>query len=246
MIKEEMIEVGIAPTNIQYYRDRGYSPKMRKKLTINAKDISTGSKLKITFICDYCGDEFIREVCSNSRSKTAINQKDSCLRCSKNQRHKETCLSKYGVDSPMKVDSFILKCQNGHSNFGTGKNHTSSGFVNGIPVSMAQFNLKELFPIFNLNFKLNKYFIDLYFKNVAIEYNGRGHDLEVRLNKISMEDFLIKEKNKKEKILLDNRLLVIKDSKDVLKDKNKIDKDTVKKIQTFIESDVSYEEIVIS
>ena len=246
MIKEEMITVGIAPTNIQYYRDKGYSPKMMEKLPINAKDISTGSKLKITFICDYCGAEFIREVCSNSRSKKDINQKDSCLTCSRNQRHKETCLFKYGVDSPMKVESFILKCQDGHNNFEGDKNYTSSGFVNGIPVSMAQFNLKEIFSDFELNFKINKYFIDLYYNNVAIEYNGRGHDLEIRLNKISQEEFLNKEQLKKEKILLNNRLLIIKDSKDTLKNKNKITPQIIQKIQTFIESDVSYEEIVIS
>ena len=65
------------------------------------------------------------------------------------------------------------------------------------------------------------------------------------MNKISIEDFLNKENEKKNFILKNNRLLKIIDKKDSFKNKENICK-YINKIKDFIESDEIYKEIIIS
>lgn len=65
------------------------------------------------------------------------------------------------------------------------------------------------------------------------------------MNKISIEDFLNKENEKKNFILKNNRLLKIIDKKDSFKNKENIRK-YINKIKDFIESDEIYKEIIIS
>ena len=65
------------------------------------------------------------------------------------------------------------------------------------------------------------------------------------MNKISIEDFLNKENEKKNFILKNNRLLKIIDKKDSFKNKKNIYK-YINEIKNFIESDEVYKEIIIS
>lgn len=58
--------------------------------------------------------------------------------------------------------------------------------------------------------------------NIAIEYDGKGHDLGVRMGEINLLDFEKKEDKKQKEILENFRLLRIIDKKDRLKNKNKI------------------------
>lgn len=248
MIKEnQLIEVNISANNINHYRQKGYNPIMRQKLLVKAEDIPLASKQKIIYICDYCGKEFERTIGSNTRSKSKDNIKDACNICAKNNRVKETCKNRYSTENVMQVKEYKNKYLEHKRNDLFNKNYpTSYLFKNGIPVSLAQNNLYELLQNYELNYKFNEYYLDLFNQkeNIAIEYNGKGHDLQVRLNKITTEKFQEKENIRKEKILNSNiRLLVIQDKKDIWKEKNRI---KLEEILNFIKSDQFYKEIIIS
>ena len=251
MIKEQLIKIKIVRNSMkEYYESKGYKiDKLGQEIYINSKDISNNSHIKITYICDYCGEEFERMPYSNSRSNKDGNFKDSCIKCSRKKRAKETCLKKYSVDNPMKVEEIQLKCEKSRAlnnqNFNGSKFNSCQFFENGIPVSKAQGLLKEFLPEYELNYHLGKYYIDLFHNNICIEYDGKGHDLGVRMNKISLEDFLSKENEKKNFILKNNRLLKIIDKKDFFKNEENIHK-YINEIKDFIESDEIYKEIIIS
>ena len=105
MIKEQLIKINIVRNTMkEYYESKGYKiDKLGQEIYINTKDISPNSHIKITYICDYCGEEFERMPYSNSRSNKDGNFKDSCINCSRKKRAKETCLKKYNIDNPMKL-----------------------------------------------------------------------------------------------------------------------------------------------
>lgn len=247
MIKEnQIIEINVSANNISHYRQKGYNPIMRQKLLVKAEDIPLASKIKIKYICDYCGEEFERTIGSNSRNKTKDNNKDACSKCTR-IKSKETCLNRYNTENVMQVKEYKNKCLEHKRKDLFNSNHpTSYIFKNGIPVSLAQNNLYELLKDYELNYKFNEYYLDLFNQkeNIAIEYNGKGHDLQVRLNKITIEKFQEKEEKRKEEILKNNiRLLIVQDKKDLWKEKNKIN---LKEILNFINSDHFYKEIIIS
>lgn len=66
------------------------------------------------------------------------------------------------------------------------------------PVSKNQKYLSELYNCEYNYLVLDHYFLDLYFQNTNIycEYDGGGHDLNVKLNQISREEFDKKEKQR--------------------------------------------------
>lgn len=250
MVKEgQKFKIVICRNNMRkHYEERGYKiSQLGETIEVDAKDLTKGSKFKIKYICDYCGEEFERLVQSNERSKKDGNNKDACSKCSKSKKSKETCLLKYGVDNPMKVEEIQQKCEQAridNPNFTGSTFLSSSGFVNGIPVSKAQYNLYQLLPDFKLNYHYRKYYIDLAKDNIAIEYDGKGHDLEVRMGKMALEEFEEKEQIKENILLEKYRLLRIVDKKDKLKKEERCAQ-IKEQIDNFISGNSKYEKIVI-
>lgn len=247
MIKEnQFIKIYICRKNMMdYYISKGYKCDIGEYIMVEAKDLTDGSKKPIEYICDYCGKTFIRTKGSNSRSKKSGNTKDSCVECSRRSRSKETSIIKYGVDNPMKVSEITLKCQNSkRNNFDGTKPYSCTTFEKGIPVSKGQLNLANILKEYELNFKYETYYIDLVKDNIAIEYDGRGHDMGVRIGNINLEDFLKKEKQKEELILQSFRLLRIIDKKDKLK--KEVPKEIIQQIMAFIKGEEKYSVITIS
>ena len=100
----------------------------------------------------------------------------------------------------MQVQEFIEKQRKStaeNENFSGSSPNSCSTFVHGIPVSQAQLHLAKHLPDFELNQVCGRYYIDLAYNDIAIEYNGRGHDMELRMGKITKEDF--QKKRRKEK-----------------------------------------------
>lgn len=75
-----------------------------------------------------------------------------------------------------------------------------------------------------INYKFKRYVIDGYLHNfnIAIEYDGKGHDLTVRLNKMSKEDFIKKENNRQNEIIKEMKLLRIISKTDKLPEDDKL------------------------
>lgn len=67
--------------------------------------------------------------------------------------------------------------------------------TNGIPTSKQQVYFASLFKNTILNYPVDKLFIDIALpeQKIGIEYNGSGHDLAVKLNHISHQQFIRKE-----------------------------------------------------
>lgn len=247
MIKPgQIIEITLVrPNMVTEYQEKGYDGKVGQKIKVKAEDLSMSSHKKIYYICDYCGTEFERIVYSNSRSKTEHNNKDACSKCCRSKRSKETCLNEYGVDNPMKVQEIQLKNQQSNlNNFTNNSKYACKYFEKGIPVSQGQKNLSDVLEGFELNYKYQTYFIDLVKDNIAIEYDGKGHDMQVRMGKLSQEDFDKKEQIKIDKILEEFRLLKIIDKKDCFK--NEIAQEDINKIYDFINGSEKFCEIIIS
>lgn len=246
MIKEnQKIKIYICRKDMQkYYNEKGYNCEVGETIEVEAKDLSKGSHKKIKYICDYCGEEFERIPYSNSRSKNSGVKKDACPQCQTKLR-KDNSLLRYGVDNPMKVPEIQAKCEKSRTscNFEGSDNFSCYKFVSGIPVSLGQNNLAEILD-FQLNFHYHKYYLDLVKNNVAIEYDGRGHDLGVRMGSISLEDFKDKEEDKEKEILENFRLLRIVDSKDKFRKKENIEPYLLQ-IEEFITSDECYKIIEI-
>lgn len=62
-----------------------------------------------------------------------------------------------------------------------------------------------------INYSYDRYVLDGYIEKdkIAIEYDGTGHDLQIRMGKITKEDFEIKETTRENKILQNLKLLRI-------------------------------------
>lgn len=138
----------------------------------------------------------------------------------------ETTLLKYGVTNAMQKDGFLRKQRESCKtsvNFQKKNKYSVNCFKEGIPVSMAQENLAKCLSDFQLNYPFGRYYIDLCNGKVAIEYDGSGHDLSVRVGKISLEDFKRKEETRRDFIRENFRLLQIRDLKDRFKKTEKIE-----------------------
>lgn len=57
MIKEETIEILISYRNLTHYLKLGYNAILNSNLLIKSKDLPSGSHVKVTAICELCGNE---------------------------------------------------------------------------------------------------------------------------------------------------------------------------------------------
>lgn len=99
--------------NKEWYIHKGYKYTfMGDNFNVKIKDLPLGSKAKVIVICDYCGKEMIkpyRDYLKNHSKKFG----DTCIKC-KSIKSKDTCINKYGVDNPSKVEKFKAKRKNTH------------------------------------------------------------------------------------------------------------------------------------
>lgn len=102
---------------------------------------------------------------------------------------KETFVKKYGVENPFMVDEIKSKI---HDTF------ESRGKVR---TSKAQQDLNEIVNG-TLNQKIGKYTVDIIAdNNIVIEYDGGGHNICVKVGRITQEEFDKKEKSREDAII---------------------------------------------
>ena len=94
------------------------------------------------------------------------------------EKRKQTCLEKYGYEDPMLVPEIAQKQRESMLNSGK------------VPTSIQQIYLHQLYGG-EINKPFNYYNLDIYMTkdNIDIEYSGGGHDLGVKLGRISPEQF---------------------------------------------------------
>ena len=214
MIKpNELYKTTVVPKNIKHYKQYYPDIKLMDIIEVKGEELTPGSKIKVKYLCDFCGSEYIRSKISEKRSGLEWN---ACAKC-RTKKIQKTCLEKYGVDHPMKDPEIHRRSVEGHVN-NFGKEYNSCAFANGVPVSNVQHKICTELHNFELNYLENGYYYDMFNKdlNLVIEYNGKGHDLQVRRNKITKEEFEKREQLRIQKIKEKHKLLIIEDKKDKL------------------------------
>lgn len=214
MIKmDELYEVTIAPTTINHFRQFFPSIRMGEKIKVNGAQLPNSSHMTIKYICDFCGSIYERKKYSELRSGLNTN---ACINC-RSKKIIKTCQERYGVNHPMQDFEIHQKSVLRHIN-NFGKERNDCQFINGIPVSKAQKAIAEKLIDFQLNYLENGYYYDMFNSslNLVIEYNGKGHDLQVKFGKISQEEFNKRETLRQERIRLTHKLLIINDPYDRL------------------------------
>ena len=228
-IENQIIEVTINNFNINHFLSIGYIVKSGDKIKIPAKDLPKGSGLKIWVECSYCGNKFKKawrryletkdDLCCSDCKKHKI-MKISLEKygniCSLRNpkilsKSKKTNLEKYGVEFPLQSYEIREKCI---------KTRESNPYDDIVNTSKTQRYLAKLYNG-ELNKHIDKFFVDIFLEkdNIAIEYDGTGHDLCIKKYHYSTEEYIKKEKDR-ENIIMKNgiKLFRIKylDEKDSL------------------------------
>ena len=218
MLISKEVEVKLYGKKIKHYESLGYVlPKRKTKdgmcvprgatLKVKIEDVPLGSHIDVQVKCDYCGKHYLTRYDGYIKRKQNDIPLDCCNDCKprknkelnmlrygvENQfqrenikiKIKEVMLEKYGANHPMKVQTIKEKAMKRMSD------------NNGIECSKQQIYLCQLFKG-ELNYiddSTKGYVIDIALKDkkIAIEYNGGGHDLQVKLGNVSLEEFNNKE-----------------------------------------------------
>ena len=162
------------------------------------------------------------------------------------ERFEQTSLEKYGVKRPTmnndikkRVETTVIKkygVKNVSSSSEVRMKITKSKYKNGSQTSSKQQNYFHSILGGELNYPFGRYFIDIAFPDskIAVEYNGGGHNLSVKLGYISESKFIQNEIYRKKQLYKDGWKIIT-----IISNKNKIlsEEDTKKiydyALQTF-------------
>lgn len=207
-IDNQLITVRVINFTEKHFKSLGYDVKNGDVITIPAKDLPKGSGIKIDVECCYCHKIFKK----SWRRYLETKEKCCCENC-KERKMMETSLEKYGnicslrnpevqakstatnmknlgVQYPFQNPNILQKCRDNYI-----KNNN-----NTVMVSKQQKYLCDLYGGV-LNYPISLYFADIVLDDIVVEYDGRGHDLSVRLHYISADEFNYKEHIREQEII---------------------------------------------
>ena len=98
LVPNQLIEVKVIGYTLQHYKSLGYDVKMFDTIMVPPEHLTSGSKVVVDVQCDICGDKMSRQYKKYIRSHTY--GFDTCFKC-KTSRTRQTCMDRYGVNSPM-------------------------------------------------------------------------------------------------------------------------------------------------
>ena len=234
-VENQIIEVKINNFNEKHFLSIGYDVKNGDTIKVKAKDLPYGSGIKVYVECEFCHKIFLKAwrryletkecvCCSDCKKYKMMNTdiKKYGNKCSlKNpyilEKSKNTIMEKYGVEYPLQSQHIQKRARETYySRYGNKSFSTS--------ISKTQ---NELCEIYNgkLNVYIDGYFVDILVDNIVVEYDGSGHDLSVRLGKVSQQDF---DENEiyRENILIQNGYKILRilymNKQDTLPEKEKL------------------------
>lgn len=183
LIENQLIEVSWNSSNCKHYIELGYVfTKVKDKFFVKPEHLTKTRKSFVKVKCDYCGETYTTNWLNylNVKKRT-ITKKDSCRKCFP-LKNKESCITVYGTDNPMKDETTKQKCLSGA---------IRTKFKNGsMTMSKQQRYLCELLGG-KANYPQSNVFLDVAFpdKNIYLEYDGGGHDYSVKIGRESKEEF---------------------------------------------------------
>ena len=108
-ILEEYVEVTPNSRSLKHYRDLGYDAKIGVPLRVAVNDLTDGSRVKVTCICDNCGTQRVQRYNAYTFSAKKNNKGEYfCVSCAnraeeKKEKIKQTNLERYGVTTTLLV-----------------------------------------------------------------------------------------------------------------------------------------------
>lgn len=96
----QLIEVKVIGITLQHYRDLGYDVKCFDTIVVPPEHLTDGSRYMVDVLCDICKKKIPR-----TYKKYLKHHKegfDTCNQC-KDKKIKQTCMTRYGVPTPMLV-----------------------------------------------------------------------------------------------------------------------------------------------
>jgi len=109
MILSEIVDILIIPKILKYYLIRGYDAKCGKILSVNIKDLPLKSMVNIKVKCDVCGKEKYLKYQKYTKNISTYGYYSCSQKCSID-KHKKTCLKKYGVDYYVNINKRKSTC----------------------------------------------------------------------------------------------------------------------------------------
>lgn len=106
LIENALVPVKPIGITLKHYCDLGYDARVGVEIMVKPSELTDGSKVRVIVECDVCHSLYNTPYKSYIRYHTY--GMDTCPKC-KHIKTKKTCIDKYGVDSPMKVDEIKEK-----------------------------------------------------------------------------------------------------------------------------------------
>ena len=105
MLLSKKLWIKAGPVNFKHFKNLGYDIESSKELfEVSVEDLTLGTNVLVDVSCDYCG-EILNIPYRRYVKYTKVYNKYSCSKkeCS-NQKIKDVCLIKYGVENPFQAD----------------------------------------------------------------------------------------------------------------------------------------------
>jgi len=105
MIVDKEVDVKIGNLNFKYYKDLGYNfKKVGDIIKVNPIHLTKGSHSIINILCDYCGKELKVPYKRFFKTTSVVNKYACSDKDCSNQKIKDVCLIKYGVENPFQAE----------------------------------------------------------------------------------------------------------------------------------------------
>lgn len=212
-VENQIIKIRVVNFTEAHFKQLGYDVKNGDIITIPASDLPDGSGTKVLVECQYCKKLFKKSWRNYIKTKP-----NTCCDDCKKFKMMETSFEKYGNICSLQNDSVAAKRNaTWDIKYGIGKNPLSSNtvrqkafntMINKYGVSHKTVNTSReqtyLCNLYNgiINYTIDTYIVDAVLPNgVVFEYDGYGHDMSVRMGRVSKEEFAERETNRQNKLL---------------------------------------------
>ncbi len=218
MLLTKEVKVKLIGKSIKHYKELGYDLPTRKTkngicvqqgvyLLVKIKDVPPQSHIDVEVACDKCGGLYNIRYDAYNKQKSGQISYDCCINC-RSEKIKEVNLINYGVENTFqrldikeKIKSINLEkygveypMQNPEVQK---KSILNMSLNNGVEASKQQIYINKIF-----NGRLNYvddsteyYTLDIAFPDngIFVEYDGSGHDLQVKFGNCTESEFKQKE-----------------------------------------------------
>ena len=209
-VEEQKIVVRVNNFNEEHFKKLGYNVKRNEYIEIFVMELPAGSGLKIDVECNYCGiifkkafrryletkDNICCDYCRRIKMMETSLERYGNICSLRNEdvlnKSKMTNIKNLGVEYPFQNKEILKKC----------KDSTIEKYGSAILFKNISKQQKYLHYLYGgiLNFIIFPFTLDILFEEEKIyfEYDGSGHDVCIRMKKMTTEQFKDKEIRREE------------------------------------------------